>query len=257
VHHGPSLVARDLHVDRPAGDGDLAVLRGLSLDLDGGELVALVGPSGCGKSTLLDAMAGLIAPRRGEILLDGHAGGRLGRITLMPQRDALLPWRTVEENVALGAELGGDGRAAAARAARAAIARCGLRGFERHFPHALSGGMRQRAALARTLVARGRCWLLDEPFGALDAITRATLHAHLQAVWMRDRPTVLLVTHDLDEAIVLADRVAVCTPRPARVTAEFAVDLERPRGPQTTVEPGFAAIKRRLLEAMATAGALA
>jgi ABC-type nitrate/sulfonate/bicarbonate transport system ATPase subunit len=175
----------------------------------------------------------------------------------MPQRDALLPWRTLLDNVALGPTVAGRPRGEAARAARAVLARYGLAGFEDHYPHALSGGMRQRAALARTLLGGSRAWLLDEPFGALDALTRADLQGVLAALWQEHRPTALLVTHDLDEALVLADRVLVSGARPATVVAELAVDLPRPRGIADTASPEFAAMKGALLEALQTAGALA
>ena len=250
----PAIAARDLRLDL---DG-LPVLGGVDLELAPGELVALVGPSGCGKSTLLSVLAGLREPDAGEVLLDGRpAPRRLGRLTLMPQSDALLPWRTVAENAAVGSRLRGASRAAARAEAGRTLARLGLAGFEDHYPHALSGGMRQRAALARTLLGGAAAWLLDEPFGALDALTRADLQGVLAAAWAERGPTCLLVTHDLDEALLLADRVLVSGPRPARVTAEVAVDLPRPRTLADTARPQFAALRGRLLGALELAGALA
>jgi ABC-type nitrate/sulfonate/bicarbonate transport system ATPase subunit len=257
VPEGPAIAARGLTLALEGADGPLAVIDDLSLEIAPGELVALIGPSGCGKSTLLRVLAGLQEPDAGEVLVDGAPGRRLGRLTLMPQRDALLPWRTLLDNVALGPEVAGRPRGEAAAAARAALARYGLAGFEEHYPHALSGGMRQRAALARTLLGGSRAWLLDEPFGALDALTRADLQGVLAALWGEHRPTVLLVTHDLDEALLLADRVLVSGPRPARVTAEVAVELPRPRGLDLTADPAFAALKGELLDALRAAGALA
>lgn len=238
--------------------GDTDVLDGLDIHVASGELVALVGPSGCGKSTLLSVLAGLVDPDAGRVLVDGsEEGGRPGRLTLMPQNDALMPWRTLVDNVSIGALLAGADRAEARDRARRTLARFGLAGFEEHYPHALSGGMRQRAALARTLLGGARGWLLDEPFGALDALTRADLQGVLAEAWARDRPSTLLVTHDLDESLLLADRVLVCGPRPARVVAQVVVDLPRPRVIDDTVRPEFAALRGELLAALRGAGALA
>jgi ABC-type nitrate/sulfonate/bicarbonate transport system ATPase subunit len=251
---GPAIACRDLRLDL----GGEPVLGGVDLSLAPGEIVALVGPSGCGKSTLLSVLAGLREPDSGDVLVEGDPDpARLGRITLMPQSDALLPWRTLLDNVRLGAELGGLPGEPGLRAARRALARMGLSGFEEHYPHALSGGMRQRAALARTLLGGRRVWLLDEPFGALDALTRADLQGALAGAWSESRPTVLLVTHDLEEAILLADRVLVSGPRPARVVDEVAVDLPRPRGLADTARPEFGELRGRLLDALRTAGVLA
>jgi ABC-type nitrate/sulfonate/bicarbonate transport system ATPase subunit len=239
--------------------GGAPVLDRLDLDVAPGEFVALIGPSGCGKSTLLEILAGLAEPDAGELLVDGTAGAgaRLGRLALMPQGDALLPWRTIGDGIALAAELGGRGRRGARAQACQALGRVGLAGFGEHYPHALSGGMRQRAALARTLVAAADAWLLDEPLGALDALTRADLQALIADLWTRRRPTAVLVTHDLDEALLMADRVLVSGPRPARIVAEVAVPLPRPRDRDITVDPSFAALRAELLGALRGAGALA
>jgi ABC-type nitrate/sulfonate/bicarbonate transport system ATPase subunit len=254
----PAIGVRNLRLALPGRDGPLPVLGGVTFDVPAGGFVALVGTSGCGKSTLLDVLAGLRAPDAGEVRIDGDPGAkRLGRLTLMPQRDALMPWRTTVDNVAVGAELSGLAKPEARRAARAALGRYGLGGFEDHYPHALSGGMRQRAALARTLLAGRAAWLLDEPFGAVDALTRADLVAMLEALWTEHRPTTVLVTHDLDEALVLADRVLVLTARPAQVADEIEVDLPRPRAPVAAGSPVLGALKRRLLETLRAAGALA
>jgi ABC-type nitrate/sulfonate/bicarbonate transport system ATPase subunit len=250
----PALRARDLSLTL----GETEVLRDLSLAVEPGEIVALVGPSGCGKSTLLAVLAGLLEPDSGELLIDGSPDpARLGRLTLMPQHDALLPWRTLLDNVALGPSLAGDDRRRAGAEARRALARFGLAGFEDHYPHALSGGMRQRAALARTLLGGARAWLLDEPFGALDALTRADLRGVLAAAWAQARPTTLLVTHDLDEALLVADRVLVASPRPARVVHEVAVDLPRPRAPEDAGRPELVRLRASLLDALRGIGALA
>ncbi|MGD9694694.1 MAG: ABC transporter ATP-binding protein [Thermoleophilia bacterium] len=252
----PRIEARGLTLDL----GSTPVLADLSLTLDPGEMVALVGPSGCGKSTLLSVLAGLLPPDAGEVRIDGRttsAGGRLGRLTLMPQSDALLPWRTLEANVAMAPALAGVPRGEARALARRALARYGLAGFERHYPHALSGGMRQRAALARTLLGGARAWLLDEPFGALDALTRSDLQGVLAGAWEQERPTALLVTHDLDEALRLADRVLVCSPRPARVIGEVAVGAPRPERRRDAGWPEGVELRARLLATLRGAGVAA
>lgn len=238
--------------------GGTTVLEGLDLRVGPGEFVALVGPSGCGKSTLLSVLAGLMEPDEGAVLIDGRPSPRrLGHLTLMPQSDALMPWRTVLDNVRIGPLLAGASTAESAAAARRMLARFGLAGFEDHYPHALSGGMRQRAALARTILGGTRIWLLDEPFGALDALTRADLRGVLADTWMRDRPTTLLVTHDLDEAVLLADRVLVCGPRPARVVGEVAVPLPRPRTLDDLADPAVSGTRADVLGMLRAAGALA
>lgn len=250
----PAIEARDLELTL----GGVRVLDGLGVRIAPGEFVALVGPSGCGKSTLLLVLAGLRQPDAGRVLIDGaDAPGRLGRLTLMPQGDALMPWLTLLDNVIVGPRLAGAPRTEAEAAARATLARFGLAGFEDHYPHALSGGMRQRASLARTLLGGARAWLLDEPFGALDALTRADLRGVLARTWAQDRPTALLVTHDLDEALLLADRVLVCGPRPARVAREIVVPLPRPRDLDDVGDPGFGALRAEVLGALRATGALA
>lgn len=211
--------------------GDTLVIDGLTLTVEPSQVVGLVGPSGCGKSTLLDVLAGLLTPTAGHAEVGGvtaRQGVDTG-LALMPQTDALLPWRTVADNVALAAVLGGATSTDARRAADAALARVGLTGFGDHYPHALSGGMRQRASMARTLLADRRGWLLDEPFGAVDALTRQELRDDLRATWQRERPTVLLVTHDIEEAAALCDRVVVCGPRPMSATDEVEITLPHPR----------------------------
>ncbi len=250
----PEITLRGLELSM---DG-LDVLGGVDARLAPGELVALIGPSGCGKSTLLSVVAGLLSPDRGEVLIDGVAAtARLGGLTLMPQGDALLPWRTVLDNVTLGAALDGRPHAEAREVAARTLSRYGLSGFEEHYPHALSGGMRQRAALARTVLGGREAWLLDEPLGALDALTRADLQGVLAAAWAEQRPTTLLVTHDIDEALLLADRVLVSAPRPARIVADVPVPLARPRAFADTATAPFTALRARLLDILRGAGALA
>ena len=188
-----------------------------------------MGPSGSGKSTLLSILAGLEPPTSGTIALRGDPNARrIGRIAYMPQRDLLLPWRTALGNAAAGLEARGVPRREARERTRALFAEFGLSGFERAYPAALSGGMRQRVAFARSALATGDLLLLDEPFGALDALTRASLQRWLLEVWARLRVTCLLVTHDVDEALLLADRIYALSPRPGRVRLERACALGSP-----------------------------
>ncbi len=202
--------------------GDLPVVDGFTSEFKTGELVALVGPSGCGKSTLLHLAAGLEMPTQGSVLADGTkvAGPHPSR-TLVFQEHALYPWLTLEDNVALALEFQNTPKKRAREAAREWLARVSLAGFEHYYPHQVSGGMRQRAALARAFIAQPQTMLMDEPFGALDALTRLALQDVLRQLIEQEKPTVLLVTHDVDEALFLADRIVVFSPRPARVLREF------------------------------------
>ncbi|AUA58072.1 Aliphatic sulfonates import ATP-binding protein SsuB [Achromobacter spanius] len=202
--------------------GDLPVVDGFTSEIKAGELVALVGPSGCGKSTLLHLAAGLEMPTQGSVLADGKpvAGPHPSR-TLVFQEHALYPWLTLEDNVALALEFQNVAKKRARESAREWLARVSLAGFEHYYPHQVSGGMRQRAALARAFIAQPQTMLMDEPFGALDALTRLSLQDVLRQLIAQEKPTVLLVTHDVDEALFLADRIVVFSPRPARVLREF------------------------------------
>jgi ABC-type nitrate/sulfonate/bicarbonate transport system ATPase subunit len=229
----------------------LPVLEDISLAVRTGEFVALVGPSGCGKTTLLSIMAGLLRPAEGEVLLRGDASARrLGHVGYMPQRDLLLPWRTALANAAAGLQVQGVDRRERTRRARAIFAEFGLGGFERAYPSQLSGGMRQRVAFARTVLAAPDLLLLDEPFGALDALTRAGLQRWLADLWERLGKTCVLVTHDIEEALLLADRVYVLAPRPGRVRLERAVPLARPRRLEQLAAPAIVALKAELLAAL-------
>ena len=231
--------------------GPVAALEWVDLEARAGEFVTLIGPSGCGKSTLFNIVAGLIAQDAGTVALGGEEPGtsaaRLGRVAYMPQKDLLLPWRTVLDNAILPLEVRGVPRARARREAAALFEEFGLAGFERAYPAALSGGMRQRAAFLRTILAGGELLLLDEPFGALDALTRARLQEWLLGVWEHHRRTTLFITHDVDEALYLADRVYVMTPRPGRIALALPVDLPRPRDPAVLTAPEFVALKATLL----------
>jgi len=196
-----------------------------------GEFVAIVGPSGCGKSTILNMIGGLVTSSAGAVLVDGApvTGAAPRHVGYVFQKDTVFPWRTVARNVALGLEYRGVAGPERARRVREAVALAGLAGFEEAFPATLSGGMRQRVALMRTLVVDPEILLMDEPFGALDTHTKLVLHAELLALWEARRQTVVFVTHDLSEAITLADRIVVMTRRPGRVKMVHEVKLTRPR----------------------------
>jgi ABC-type nitrate/sulfonate/bicarbonate transport system ATPase subunit len=225
--------------------GELEVLCDLTLSARTGEFVAILGPSGCGKSTALSILTGETPASEGEVLIDGlPAGMTPGRFAYMPQSDALLPWRRVLDNATLGLEVRGMARRDARERVRPLLPTFGLDGFAGSYPFELSGGMRQRAALLRTVVQECEVLLLDEPFGALDALTRAELQQWLQSVWAQFRWTVLLVTHDVREAVSLADRVYVLSPRPGTVVAELEIPLPRPR---SQTDPLLAQLEGELL----------
>jgi putative hydroxymethylpyrimidine transport system ATP-binding protein len=228
----------------------LPVLDDVSFAVEPGEFVALIGPSGCGKSTLLDIAAGLIEPNDGSITIDRTplpARERLGRSAYMHQRDLLLPWRTAVQNAAIGLQIQGLRKGEAVSRAAAQFPAFGLAGFEDRYPAQLSGGMRQRVAFVRTMLGGQRILLLDEPFGALDSLTRTAAQNWLAAALARDRRTVLLVTHDVDEAIFLADRVVVFSPRPGRVEHVETIVEERPRSRGFVLTSAFAEHRRVLM----------
>lgn len=223
---GPIMTLTFDHVHKCFGD--LPVVDGFSSQFKTGELVALVGPSGCGKSTLLHLAAGLEAPDAGRILADATpVKGPHPSRTLVFQEHALYPWLNVLDNVGLALEFQGVAKKQAREKARHWLERVGLNGFEHYYPHQVSGGMRQRAALARAFIAEPQTLLMDEPFGALDALTRLSLQDVLRQLIAQENPTVLLVTHDVDEALFLADRILVFSPRPARVLREFNLQDRR------------------------------
>lgn len=228
--------------------GGLDVLNEVSLTVRPGEFGVIVGPSGCGKSTLLRMAAGLERPDSGLVLYGGSAVmGPSPTRTMIFQEHALYPWRTVEANVGFGLELAGTPRAE--RQARVAdlLARVGLNGFERYYPHQLSGGMRQRASIARALVMDPEALLLDEPYGALDAMTRLTMQDELLRLWQGTGKTVLLITHDIEEALYLADRLYVMSPRPGRILRAIEIDLPRPR---SRTDSRFVRLREEVLHAL-------
>ncbi|QIN80627.1 ATP-binding cassette domain-containing protein [Rubrobacter marinus] len=242
----PKLAARGIGVEK----GGVRILDGVDLEVAPGEFVALIGPSGAGKSTLLGLLAGLEAPSEGVVEKDGVPLSSPGLVSYMPQSDLLLPWRSVVANVALGLEATGVSKREARERASESLERFGLDGFGGAPPWTLSGGMRSRVALLRTALLDRDVLLLDEPFGALDALTRRDLQGWILGVRDELAATIVLVTHDVDEAILLADRVVVLSERPARVALDLEVDLERPRTMEQETTEGFAALKARLLGAL-------
>jgi NitT/TauT family transport system ATP-binding protein len=210
--------------------GTVEALRGITLDVDAGEFVAIVGRSGCGKSTLLRLVAGLLAPTAGQVAVDGRPVTKPRRdIAMVFQRPALLPWRSVLDNVLLPVEVFGGRRRDHRAHAMELLEMVGLAEFHKRLPHELSGGMQQRVALCRSLLPEPRAMLMDEPFSALDALTREELSVELQRIHMDHSSTILFVTHSIDEAILLADRVVVLTPRPGQISKILDIGIPRPR----------------------------
>jgi NitT/TauT family transport system ATP-binding protein len=210
------------------------------------EFVALLGPSGCGKSTLLNIVAGLLEPTSGAVYFEGEGGAGRPPTAMVFQEFALFPWRTVQKNVEFGLEEAGVPAPARVQAARRFIELTGLTGFEAKYPHQLSGGMRQRVGIARALAVDPAVLLMDEPFSALDAQTRQLMQEELLAIWERTRKTILYVTHNIHEAVYMADRVIVLSRRPGRVLAEIPIELARPRSEAMMGEPAFVRAVERI-----------
>ena len=256
AQRGARLVIDDVAVDFERPGGRLDVLDGIALEVRPGEVVALIGPNGSGKSTLLRVAAGLLEPRRGSVLLDGRRVVQPDpAIGLVFQEPRLLPWRSVAANVAYPLELAGWPRSRRDQRVAELLELIGLAGWGAARPSQLSGGMRQRVALARALALEPRLLLLDEPFSALDALTRERLNLELLDLWARTGTSILLVTHSIQEAIFVADRVAVLSPRPGRIVADLRVALSRPRSldalDAAAVSPLATEIRQRLGEAAA------
>jgi ABC-type nitrate/sulfonate/bicarbonate transport system ATPase subunit len=229
-------------------NGAFTALAPVTLSISPGRFVSLIGPSGCGKSTIFNIVAGLLEPTGGRVLIDGaDATATIGRVGYMLQKDLLLPWRTVLDNVILGMEIQGVPLRQARERALPLLQRYGLSGFEYLHPNALSGGMRQRAALLRTLLFDTDVILLDEPFGALDAQTKLQMQEWLLGLWADFGKTVVFVTHDIEEAIYLSDEVHVMATRPGRIVESMPVPIARPRQRGATLTPEFMAIKQRCL----------
>ncbi len=237
---------------------DVQALEQLDFEITPGSFVAVVGPSGCGKSTLLSLLAGLIPPSTGQIFVDGEEVRRPHpKVGVVFQTDMLLYWRTVLDNVLLPAEIKRLHRAQYRDRARQLLAQVGLEGFDHKWPSELSGGMRQRVAICRALIQEPGLLLMDEPFGALDALTREQMIMDLQSMWGRVRNTVLFITHGIDEAVFLADRVLVMSPRPGRIDLDLSVDIPRPRHWKEVHEmPGFQHHVRRVRDVFEAKGVL-
>jgi len=247
----PKLELRGIGKSYDGPDGPLPVVQDFNLAVADLEFVALIGPSGCGKSTILRIIDGLMEPDAGEIRLDGQAvrGPGHGRAMVFQSFD-LFPWRTTLENVAFGLEMTRLTRAERIAAARRYVEIVGLRGFEDAYPHQLSGGMQQRVGIARALAIEPSVLLMDEPFGALDVQTRDLLQDELLRIWERHQKTVIFVTHSIEEAIYLADRIIVLSPRPMRIEQELRVDFPRPRTEAIKAHPDFIAMRMGIWSAL-------
>ena len=248
---GPVLVARELSLIFPDGDEGLHVLSAISFSVDAEEFVCVLGPSGSGKSTLLRILAGLLPPTHGEVFYSGERlNGPRREIGFVFQKANLMPWRTVLENITLPLELQQVPSGQAQAQAQELVNLVGLEGFEETLPRDLSGGMAQRVAIARALVHDPGVLLLDEPFGALDALTRERMGAELMRIWQARRKTVVMVTHAIPEAIFLADRVLVLSPRPGRLRLDLAINLPRPRQEEVRYTPAFGELAKHLRAAI-------
>lgn len=242
------IMARDISKGFRADGQWLQILDDVDLAARDGEFVSIIGPSGCGKSTLFNILAGLEKTDTGTLTIDGKdVTGKLGQVGYMPQKDLLLPWKSVIDNTIIGLELHGVSKRIAREEARQHFSLFGLEGFEGHYPATLSGGMRQRAAFLRTILMKRDIMLLDEPFGALDSLTRSSMQEWLLHIWDTFRKTIIFVTHDVDEAIYLSDRVYVMTSRPGRMARVLDVDLVRPRQYEVVTTGRFAELKSELL----------
>jgi NitT/TauT family transport system ATP-binding protein len=236
---------------RPPSRRPVRALHGFDIDVEEGEFLSIVGPSGCGKSTFLNVLLGLLRPDAGDLTMHGRRIEGPGSDRAMVfQEFGLLPWRNVQGNIELGLELKGVPPAQRRRLSQRFIEMVGLAGFEGHYPHELSGGMKQRVGLARALATDPDVLLMDEPFAALDAQTRDLMQAELLRIWQDARKTVLFVTHQIEEAIYLSDRVMVMTKRPGHAKKIFAIDLPRPRDYEMRVTPEFNNLKLEIWRAL-------
>jgi sulfonate transport system ATP-binding protein len=245
---GGRVSVRDVTIEFRGRTGLRRAVEQASMEVEPGEFVCLLGPTGCGKSTLLNALAGFVRPTRGSVRIDdGEVESPGPKRGMVFQHHSLFPWKTVKRNVAFGPMMAGLDRRQADERARHFLALVGLSSFENHYPHTLSGGMQQRVGIARALANYPSVLLMDEPFGALDAQTRAMMQESLLALWSEFGNTVVFVTHDVDEAVFLGSRVVVMSASPGRLIADIRVPLPRPRDPAVLTAPEFIEIKRQCL----------
>jgi NitT/TauT family transport system ATP-binding protein len=242
------VTVKDFGLSYDTLEGAVEAVRDASIHVDPGEFVSIIGPSGCGKSTLLNAVAGFLKPTRGEVAVDGDPVARPSADRGMVfQQYSLFPWKTVRENVEFGLKMKGMERSKRETSARTLLGLAGLLAFENQYPENLSGGMKQRVGIIRALATGPKVLLLDEPFGSLDAQTRLIMQQILTNMWQRLKTSVLFVTHDIDEAIFLSDRVYCMTARPGTIKAEVAIPLERPRQQSMMMSSEFLALRRGLM----------
>lgn len=251
----PAIDVAGVHQHFATKSGVLRALENLDVQVRDGEFVSVVGPSGCGKSTLMRIVAGLVRPTEGAVRIAGRPVTRpAADVGIVFQKATLLPWRDVVGNIALQLEMRGQSLPAFVQRIADLVALTGLAGFERSLPHELSGGMQQRVALCRALIHDPAILLMDEPFGALDAMTREAMNAELQRVWMESRKSVLFITHSISEAIFLSDRVLVMSARPGRISRAIDIDLPRPRNFDLVGAPAFVDAARQVREALDSRG---
>ena len=242
------IEVRDFGLGFDLPEGWMQAVANISLTIAPGEFVSIIGPSGCGKSTLMNALAGFLQPTSGLVLVDGQpVSGPSADRGVVFQQYSLFPWKTVRENVEFGLKMRGMGRRQRQASARTLLGLAGLLAFENHYPDRLSGGMKQRVGIVRALATGPRILLLDEPFGALDAQTRTIMQQILLNMWEQLKTSVLFITHDIDEAIFLSDRVYVMTARPGRIKAEIVVPLARPRDPAVMLSSEFLTYRREMM----------
>lgn len=242
---------RNVHKDFSMDEEYLKVLDDINIEVSEGEFISIIGPSGCGKSTIFHILTKLVDSYEGEVEIDGMPLSDYDkRIGYMHQKDLLMPWRTVIDNVIIPLEIQGEKKSKAREKVKELLPVFGLEGFENVYPNELSGGMRQRAALLRTVLVDSDIMLLDEPFGALDAINRTAMQNWLLDIWSRFERSVMFITHDIEEAIFLSDRVYVLTQRPARVLQEIKIDFERPRKKEILISQKFLEYKKILMNSL-------
>ena len=240
------VICRNVSVSFVAGERTVEALRDVSLDVRSGEFLSVVGPSGCGKTTLLRTLADLLPPQSGQVEKQVGPGSRSAQALLVFQENNLFPWMTVLQNAAFGLEMQGVGRGERESRAHALLARLGLSGWEHAYPPHLSVGMRQRVAVIRSFLSDPGLLLMDEPFAALDALTRELVHQELLDLWEQNHKTVIFVTHDIEEAILLSDRILLMSASPGSIVAEFEIGLARPRTTATALSDDVQLLKRRI-----------